>query len=499
MAAGESAARRTATAAAWTVSLVLTGRHGVGAWQLAQTMSYLARRAPAPRPGQGPPPPVHVVVPVLREQDHVRPALDWWREILPLFPGMSLTLVSTAREDHDRGLLARAVCDGPLTSGRFPQLGEDELAMLRSARQRGRLPAGTASAILARVARTRDVIDLALAGVPGEPISHLTYPGLGRKAAQVNYAARFVPSEGYLAVYDVDSRPSPQALAAVHACLAGMPPAVQLHALFLAGASGGPPAGRWLARGAGVLQSVWTLRREIPYARRHRRFTGSPGALAALRAGLSQPVGHGLYLRHDVHAAIGGFPEDSVLDDVPAGVALTLAGIPVVSVPVLTTVPAAESVAEIIAQGRRWFWSYLDYPALLRDAAARQAGTAARRRLVAAVALYRGTAWLAASPVTLLAALAAVAPRSRPALRVTALAGLALGVVVPVAATARVRGGRRSPAGISRDCGAVLAAYLLRSAGPWLAVADAARGRRPSTATPAPKANRTPQFPGGRR
>ena len=119
--------------------------------------------------------------------------------------------------------------------------------------------------------------------------------------------------------------------------------------------------------------------------------------------------------------------------------------------------------------------------------------------MVAAVALYRGTAWLAASPVTLLAALAAVAPRSRPALRATALAGLTLGVVVPVAATARIRGGRRSPAGISRDCGAVLAAYLLRSAGPWLAVADAARGRRPGTATPAPKANRTPRLRGGPR
>jgi hypothetical protein len=245
-----------------------------------------------------------------------------------------------------------------------------------------------------------------------------------------------------------------------------------------------------------VLQSIWTLRRGIPYARRHERFTGRPGGLAAWRAGLSQPTGHGLYLRQDVHAAIGGFPEGSVLDDVPAGVALTLACIPVISIPVLTTVPAPESAAEIIAQHRRWFWCYLDYPALLRDASDRQAGSAATRRIAAAVALYRGTAWLAASPATLLAALAAVAPRSRPVLRATALAGLALAVVVPVAATARIRDGQASPAGISRDCAALLAAYLLRSAGPWLAVADAARGRRPGPGAPAPKANRSTRLPG---
>ncbi|MGP4030093.1 glycosyltransferase family 2 protein [Actinomadura sp. 3N407] len=489
MAAGETTARTAARALAWACSVALVARHGAGSWQLARTLSWLDRHELEPRPREDPVPLVQVVVPVLREQQHVGAALAWWRTILPQFPGMSLTVVSTAREDHDRDLLARAACEGPLTRARLPQLTAPELTALRAAKQHGCLSVEDAAAILAQTPRTRDVVDRELADVPDERISHLTYPGLGRKAAQLNHAARLLPPGGYLAVYDVDSRPAPKALAAVYACLADRPPVVQQHALHTA-----PVRGDVWARGAAVLQSIWTLRREVPYARRHQHSATRPGTVARWRAGLSQPVGHGLYLRHDVLSAIGGFPENSVLDDVPTGVALTVAGIPTVSVPYLTTVPGPESAAEIIAQGRRWFCSYLDYPTLLRDAAARRAGAAPHRRLVAAVALYRGTAWFAASPVTVLAALAALAPRSRLPLRATAITGLTLATVVPILATLRIREAQRSPADLCRDCGALLAAYLLRSVGPWLAVTDAIRDRHPTTTTaPSPKAHRTPR------
>ncbi|TDE32138.1 glycosyltransferase [Actinomadura sp. 6K520] len=491
MAADKTTARTAggaaASALAWAAATGLVARHGAGAWELAGTVSWLARHDLGPLPPQLPGPPVQIVVPVLREQEHVGAALAWWRTILPLFEGMSLTLVSTAREDHDRALLARAACDGPVTRARFSQLTPHELSALRAVRRRGPMTAKDAAAILAQSPRTREVIDRELADAPDERIKHLTYPGLGRKAAQLNHAARLLPPGGYLAVYDVDSRPDPKALAMVYARLADRPPVVQQHALHTVPSHRGGPA-----RGAAMLQSIWTLRREIPYARRHHRSAGLPGALRRWRDGLAQPVGHGLYLRDDILAAIGGFPENSVLDDVPTGVALTLAQIPTVSVPSLTTVPASGSVAEDIAQGRRWFCSYLDYPAVLRGAAARQAGTARHRSVVAVVAVYRGTAWLAASPATLLTLLAAVAPGSRRALRVTAIIGLTLAIVVPVVATAPIRGVRRSPAALGRDCGALLAAYLLRSVGPWLAVADAVRGRHPATAAAtAPKALRS--------
>lgn len=492
-------ARTAACAVSWIAALTLAARHAAGTWQLTRTLTWLAEHEPEPPlGGQQPTPPVHVVVPVLREQEHVGAALAWWRTILPLFPGMSLTLVSTAREDHDRALLARAVCNGPLNRARFPQLTAEELAALRTARQHGHLRVEGAAAILARAPRTCDVIDQALADAPNERIGHLTYPGLGRKAAQINHAARVLPADGYIAVYDVDSRPDAKALAAVYACLADRPPMVQQHALHTPSAAADGAAQQALTRGAAVLQSIWTVRREVPYARRYQRFAGQPGVWARGLAGLSQPVGHGLYVRGDVLAATGGFPEASVLDDVPTGVALTLAGIPTRSVPYLTTVPAPDSVGEIIAQGRRWFCSYLDYPAILRTVP-RGTGTAWHRRLVAGVAVYRGTAWLAAGPITVTAVLAAVSPRSGIALRATAFAGLALAGLVPVILTAhatsrsRVDSRRPSPVELGLDCGALLAAYVLRSVGPWLAVVDALRGRHPATAAaPAPKAHRQP-------
>ncbi|MGH3391170.1 MAG: hypothetical protein ACRDOO_20060, partial [Actinomadura sp.] len=235
----------------------------------------------------------------------------------------------------------------------------------------------------------------------------------------------------------------------------------------------------------------WTLRREIPYARRYQKSAGRAGVQVWLRAGLSQPVGHGLFLRQDVHAGVGGLPENSVLDDVPTGVLLTLRGIPTLSLPKVTAVPAPESVAEVVAQGRRWFCSYLDYPAVLREGARSGAGSSGRRIHIYGIAAYRGAAWLAASPLTAVAVAAALAPRAGPRLRATAWTGVLLATALPVAMTAAARRRPRSLWKVARDSAELLSAYLLRSAGPWLAIADAIRGRHPTAAASlAPKAHR---------
>src|SRR5262245_55207211 len=94
-------ARTAARTVGWVAAIALAARHGAGTWQLARTLGWLTECETEPLGGQQPAPRVHVVVPVLREQEHVGATLAWWRTILPLFPGMSLTLISTAREDHD--------------------------------------------------------------------------------------------------------------------------------------------------------------------------------------------------------------------------------------------------------------------------------------------------------------------------------------------------------------------------------------------------------------
>lgn len=478
-----------ARAIAWCAAITVTARHAVGDWQLARL-----RRPGDEHPAGQQMPPVHVIVPVLREQQHVSAVLTWWRQILPQFPGMSLTIVSTAREERERDLLTAAVCSASrLTRTGFPQLSERELADLTSARVSagGQLAPGTAAQILARTPLTREVVGQLLAREDPSRIRHLTYSGTGRKAAQVNYAARSLPAGGYLAVYDVDSRPGAGLLARTYALLPGPgeePAVVQQHALHAVTRAGQPLARRALVCGSATLQSVWTLRREIPYARRYQRSAGQPGILARLRAGLPQPVGHGLFLRADVLVQLGGLPEMTVLDDVPAGVPIALRDIPVLSVAAVTTVPAPGTVVEIIAQHRRWFCSYLDYPAVLRAAARASPGHAGHRYLLSGIAAYRGAAWLAAGPLTAVTLVAAAWPRSGRKLRVTACAGLILAAVVPAVMGTSARQGRIRAGQAARDSLELLAAYLLRSTGPWLAVWDAAQGRHPaSAAAPAPK------------
>ncbi len=489
-----------ARAAAWVASIGLVARHTAGAWQLARTLAWLRHGNPmAGGPIDGHQiSEVHVVVPVLREQQHVAAALAWWRQILPAFPGMSLTIVSTAREEHERDLLALEVCRGKrLTGCEFPQLTSRELTDLTQIRADagGHLAPEAAVEILARTPLTREVVDQLLADDEHALIRHLSYPGIGRKAAQINYAARSLPKGGYLAVYDVDSRPDVELLTATYALIAsrqdGPPPVVQQHALHTVPQTPGRSVAQAFVRGSATLQSVWTLRREIPYARRYQKAAGRAGWVARVRAGLSQPVGHGLFLRHDVVADLGGLPEITVLDDVPTGVPLTLRGIPTVSVSQVTAVPAPETVAEIVAQGRRWFCSYLDYPTVLRSAARTGTGSARRRNLIVGIATYRGAAWLAASPLTAVTIVAALVPRSGSNLRATACAGVLLATVVPVVMVSGVTQGRISVRETGRDSAGLLAAYLLRSVGPWWAVADAVRGRHPTSwQLPAPKAHR---------
>lgn len=485
--------------AAWTASSLLAARHLAGTWQLARTLAWLREENEhCDHRSERSPQDVHVIVPVLHEQAHIAAALTWWEPHLAAFPGMSLTFVTTAREERERESLAVKIsASDRLSRTDFPQLPAEIVTELDRARpgEGKRLPAEAARRILSETPLTRQVVDALLAARDHPQVRHVTYLGAGRKAAQINYATQGLPDRGYVAIYDIDSRPDRAALTAIHSVLnAGRPPIVQQHALHCPppSASEGGPGGSWLQRrlvsGTALLQTVWTVRREIPYARRHQRFTSRSGAVAGLRAGLSQPVGHGLFLRHNVLADLGGLPETTVLDDVPTGVPLALLRIPTVSVPHLTEVPAAHTVAEAIAQGRRWFCSYLDYPPMLRAAGHDGQGMPARRRLIGAIALYRGASWLAASPVTALTIGATLAPRSGRGLRTTAITGLVLAVVAPVVMTATVRGRPLHPTVVARDSADLLLAYLTRSIGPWLAVADALRGQHPAVAdTPSPK------------
>jgi hypothetical protein len=460
-------------------------------------MAYLAQPPLDVKPfdaGGDRQPALHMVLPVLWEQAHVGAAIRWFAALARELPGSTVTVVTTAREEREREHLIDALTRCPrreITARRFPHLTPAELRQLTpdAVDPDGRLTSDAVRSVLSARRLTCVVVADLLRGLDlaAAPIRHLHYRGEGRKAAQVNYAvAQLDPSRDhdYVAVYDVDSRPDLALMRRTLAYIAGchradghLPPVVQQSARFETTWATDQTWQRHLCRGAARLQTLWTMRREIPSFRRYaaaaRRPTGF-AAIDAARRGLAQTVGHGLLIRVDIHRRIGGLPEYTVLDDLPFGYQLTTAGIPVHAAPVMLVAPAPERVDDLLATHRRWFRSYLDYPLCAR--AARRGGRGSRvdHAIALTVAGYRAATWLLATPATAACVVAVVRRATTPAARTVAAAALWLGCVVPVRMLAAEQASRPSFAAQARDAAEVLAAYLVQSIGPMAATADVA-------------------------
>ncbi|MFI6443473.1 glycosyltransferase [Kitasatospora sp. NPDC050543] len=492
---------------AWWIATAVAARNVNGLRQVRRTLAWADQPALTGNQRAVEPMVLHVIIPVLREQQQITAALAWFVPLLRDLPGSTLTLVTTAREEAERQHLAALLAGATaadLTVERFPQLTGDELASLGKALTgtgEGSLARAVAAEVLSGFPTTADVVTAELARLP-EPdpmVRHVHYRGDGRKAAQVNAAveqlATAEPDQEYVAVYDVDSRPSRELLERTAEFLAHrraddgeLPCVVQQSARFATQGAAGAWWERSLCRGAARAQTLWTLRREIPNLRRHadavRRPHTGPGP-----SGLAQTVGHGLLVRTDVFRQVGGLPTFTVLDDVAFGYRLTLGRVPVDSLPFTTTVPAAEYVSELLAQSERWFQSYLDYP---QCAARWHAEGRGRRRDHAAaltIGAYRGTAWLLVSPATALCLTLALGPRTRLPVRAVAATALWAAAVAPVRALASAEGRPLTGRETALRSAETLAGLLLKSVGPLTALGRWAVTGTRHTAL-APKSNR---------
>ncbi|MFE7192835.1 glycosyltransferase family 2 protein [Kitasatospora sp. NPDC057541] len=482
----------------WWLAAAVAARNVNGLRQVRQTLAHVDRPAPAVSVQ---PMVLHVVIPVLREQQHITDALVWFVPLLRGFPGSTLTLVSTAREERERahlvGRLAGATADD-LTVQRFPQLTSEELTALAEALAKTGervLTLATAAEALSAFPTTADVIASGIAGLREPVVRHVHYEGDGRKAAQVNAAVEQLAAdsaEEYVAVYDVDSRPSLELLQRTAEFLAHrraedgeLPRVVQQSARFAAQGAADTWWEQALCRGAARTQTLWTLRREIPNLRGY--------AESACRGrswrGLAQTVGHGLLVRADVFRQVGGLPTFTVLDDVAFGYRLTLDGIPVDSLPFTTTVPAAEYLPELLSQSERWFQSYLDYPQCAARWHAQGHGSRLDHAAALAIGAYRGMAWLLVSPATAACLALALGPRTRPPVRAAATVALWAATVAPVRQLAKAEGRSLTMRETAVQSAETMAGLLLKSIGPMTALARwAATGSRHSAL--APKSNR---------
>ncbi|GAA2789961.1 hypothetical protein RMN57_22930 [Kitasatospora sp. CM 4170] len=484
----------------WWIAAAVAARNLNGLRQVRQTLAQVDR--PAPPPSAVEPMVLHVVIPVLREQRHIAGALAWFVPLLRQFPGSTLTLVSTAREERERehlvGRLAGATA-ADLTVQRFPQLTDDELAALAEALARTgeqALTPATAAEALSAFPTTADVIASEIAHLREPVVRHVHHQGDGRKAAQVNTAAEQLgtgSAEEYVAVYDIDSRPSGELLQRTAEFLARhraehgeLPRVVQQSARFATQGAAGTSWERALCRGAARAQTLWTLRREIPNLRRYADATRRPDT--GLR-GLAQTVGHGLLVRMDVFHEVGGLPTFTVLDDVAFGYRLTLDSIPVDSFPFTTTVPAAEYLPELLSQSERWFQSYLDYPQCAARWYAQGHGSRLDHAAALTIGTYRGMAWLLVSPATAACLALVLGPRTRLPVRAVATTAIWAATVAPVRWLAKAEGRSLTVRETAAQSAETLAGLLLKSIGPLTALGRwAVTGTRCSAL--APKSNR---------
>ncbi|MFJ1757698.1 glycosyltransferase family 2 protein [Kitasatospora sp. NPDC088134] len=475
--------------------------------QVRRTLARVDRPARAGDRRAEEPMVLHVIVPVLREQQQITAALAWFVPLLRDLPGSTLTLVTTAREEAERQHLAAQLAGATaadLTVEHFPQLTSDELAALGKALTgtgESALTDAVATEVLSGFPTTADVVTAELARLP-EPdpvIRHVHYRGDGRKAAQVNAAveqlATAEPGQEYVAVYDVDSRPSRELLARTAEFLAHrraddgeLPCIVQQSARFSTQGAAGTWWERSLCRGAARAQTLWTLRREIPNLRRHADAARRPHTTPGL-SGLAQTVGHGLLVRTDVFRQVGGLPTFTVLDDVAFGYRLTLDRVPVDSLPFTTTVPAAEYLSELLAQSERWFQSYLDYPQCATRWHAEGHGRRADHAAALTIGAYRGMAWLLVSPATALCLTLALGPRTRLPVRAVAATALWAVTIAPVRALAAAEDRPLTGRETAVRSTETLAGLLLKSVGPLTALGRWAVTGTRHTAL-APKSNR---------
>lgn len=434
--------RRLAAAACWAGAAAVAVRGATGTWNLARSLAWLragAKQMPLGRE------PLHVVVilPVLREQTVLADTMEYFAKLAASCPVVvSLAVVTTAREYAERD--------------RFP--GQ---------------PHTTKELAAALVAQMR---------AQGVSVAHYDYPDPdGAMAHQVNYAVhgeiQRLAAEGvpvrriWLALYNADSRPHPDTLVALAARVDGDERVrlVQQSAIFTANVPRLLARGGLVAAGAGLLQTRWSLAREIPRLRRQ--------AWQASRGGrwprLAHCVGHGLFVRADEFTARGGLPVETMNEDLAFGYLACAAGTPIKALPLLEVAETPASVAALVRQGRQWFWSYPEYLRFAALADRQGLGTRPQRVCLTAQGLIRGGLWLGQSPAVAAAVALPLVDRRRAAVAASVTA-VALYTGVPLALMAAHPATRGQVPRNLKALAGMLGAALVSSAGPWWCCASVA-------------------------
>ncbi len=481
--------------AGWAGVTAVAMRGITGSRHVIASLAWLTRsQMPPPAVGSGGRYLV-LIVPLLREQRLITSIATCMTRLAAWWGSASVVLVTTEREHADRQVactrlpdLALALSCGRPTSSFAGVLPQDRLDGL--AVHAGQPTARCLEAVRAEFGALESTptmaARLAARGDWPVPVRHYHLPDpQGTMADQVNHAAAgelgrltgtgVDPARVWLAVYNADSEPSPATLPALAGLLDAHPDAqiVQQPAVFTRSLGAG-----LAADGAALLQSRWTLAREIPRLRRQAAHARAASARGRLMPPLAHCVGHGLFIRADTFARLGGLPTATMNEDLAFGFLACAAGVPIDPMPVLELADSPVTIAGVVRQARQWFWSYPQYPAAARLAADAGLGTRWTRIMLTAQGLARGVLWLGQSPAIALAVTLPVTARHKKTAAAAAAGALAAYYGVPFAALARYlhrtgAGARSGP----RELAGGLIACLASSIGPWWCLGQVTHAR----------------------
>ncbi len=237
---------------------------------------------------------------------------------------------------------------------RLPYPGKKQIIVItteREVKENGGIRAGTTPELAECLAKEFNKIDNQIIRIIHEPFL------IGNRSTQLNYALSILEREGefdlaktYIAVYDADSRPGKDSLISVGALVAKeellgrkWPIAIQQPSLFIKNFS----KVSWYLKLEGLFETRWALGHEV---RTQRATTKKHPDWAAPYAYV---VGHGMFIKLEYLTKTGGFPEPC--DDVPMGLRLNFAGIPIHPLPTYDLSEVAPNVNQLIKQSGRWF------------------------------------------------------------------------------------------------------------------------------------------------
>lgn len=508
--------RAVLTAVSWAGTAAVAVRGLTGTRNVAASLAWLRSDEPRLEPmpvhadlrPNGPSPHFVLILPMLREQRLIADAVMRFAELAGTWPDSSLVVVTTERERVERIRAERQapVLAKALASRTSPRRVMGRFLGVLSRQELERLATTVAGQ---PYERCLSAVQAALGDVPntdtlaGELVAKARADGLDARhyhcpqpdatmVHQINHAARAeidrLSADGvdstriWVVIYNVDSQPDQATLTAAATTIsrlaAGPGPApriLQQSALFTANLhqihSG--IAGMVLT-GAALLQSRWTLAREIPRLRRQstqaRTRADRPGSWPRL----AHCVGHGLFINANLFTEAGGLPTASMNEDLAMGYLACTAGIPIDPLPLLEWADSPETLTGLVRQARQWFWSYAEYPRFADIAARAGLGRPGQRVWLSTQGVARGVVWLGQSPAIAAAlALPAMAGRRGLAATVSALTAYYVAPFVLIAGEAR-RHGHPVPVG-GRELAGGLAACLTASTGPWWCLANAAR------------------------